>query len=90
LAHHNAQLEASAFREEYDPDTFEDLTLPKLDMIHKVFRFFERTRIKNLTKANQRAGKLITIWKEEIASDKSSHVVIISSGTKRKAVSMQG
>ncbi|GLB44737.1 putative ku DNA-binding complex Ku70 subunit [Lyophyllum shimeji] len=35
LAYHNAQLEASAFREEYDPDTFEDLTLPKAEMIHK-------------------------------------------------------
>jgi hypothetical protein len=36
LAYHNAQLEASAFREEYDPEMFEDLTKPKLDMIHKV------------------------------------------------------
>ncbi|EJD06786.1 ku70-like protein [Fomitiporia mediterranea MF3/22] len=35
LAFHYAQLEASAFREEYDPDTFKDPTLPKLDMIHK-------------------------------------------------------
>ncbi|KAL5485891.1 KU70 [Sanghuangporus weigelae] len=35
LAFHYAQLEASAFREEYNPDTFEDPTLPKLDMIHK-------------------------------------------------------
>jgi len=35
LAYHNAQLEASAFREEYDPDSFEDLTLPKDEMIHK-------------------------------------------------------
>ncbi|EIN06584.1 Ku DNA-binding complex Ku70 subunit [Punctularia strigosozonata HHB-11173 SS5] len=35
LAFHNAQLQASAFREEYDPTTFEDLTLPKIDMIHK-------------------------------------------------------
>lgn len=36
LAFHHAQLEASAFREEYDPDTFDDPTKPKLDMIHKV------------------------------------------------------
>ena len=36
LAYHNAQLEASAFREEFDPETFEDLTLPKHDIIHKV------------------------------------------------------
>jgi ATP-dependent DNA helicase 2 subunit 1 len=36
LAYHNAQLEASAFREEFDPDSFEDLTEPKYEMIHKV------------------------------------------------------
>ncbi|KAG6901967.1 hypothetical protein C0995_006196 [Termitomyces sp. Mi166 len=35
LAYHNAQLEASAFREEFDSDLFEDLTLPKIEMIHK-------------------------------------------------------
>jgi len=35
LAFHNAQLEASAFSEEFDPESFEDLTLPKVDMIHK-------------------------------------------------------
>ncbi|TFK50167.1 ku70-like protein [Heliocybe sulcata] len=35
LAYHNAQLEASAFREEYDPESFEDLTIPKYDLIHK-------------------------------------------------------
>ncbi|KAF9522833.1 ku70-like protein [Crepidotus variabilis] len=35
LAYHNIQLQASAFREEFDPDSFEDLTLPKYDMIHK-------------------------------------------------------
>jgi hypothetical protein len=36
LAYHNAQLQASAFREEFDPDSFEDLTEPKYGMIHKV------------------------------------------------------
>jgi hypothetical protein len=36
LAYHNAQLEASAFREEFDPESFEDLTEPKYEMIHKV------------------------------------------------------
>jgi hypothetical protein len=36
LAYHNAQLQASAFREEFDPEAFEDLTRPKYDMIHKV------------------------------------------------------
>ncbi|KAI0353683.1 ku70-like protein [Trametes cingulata] len=35
LAYHNAQLEASAFREDFDPEAFEDLTVPKHDMIHK-------------------------------------------------------
>ncbi|KAH9847820.1 ku70-like protein [Lenzites betulinus] len=35
LAYHNAQLEASAFREDFDPEAFEDLTVPKLDMMHK-------------------------------------------------------
>lgn len=36
LAYHNTQLEATAFREEFNPDEFEDLTLPKAEMIHKV------------------------------------------------------
>ncbi|EEB87027.1 hypothetical protein MPER_15816, partial [Moniliophthora perniciosa FA553] len=35
LAFHNAQLQASAFNEQYDPDSFEDLTIPKYEMIHK-------------------------------------------------------
>ncbi|OJT15082.1 ATP-dependent DNA helicase II subunit 1 [Trametes pubescens] len=35
LAYHNTQLEASAFREDFDPEAFEDLTVPKLDMMHK-------------------------------------------------------
>ncbi|KAL4250950.1 ATP-dependent DNA helicase II subunit 1 [Abortiporus biennis] len=35
LAYHNAQLEASAFREEFDEESFEDLTLPKYSMIRK-------------------------------------------------------
>ncbi|KAF8638964.1 hypothetical protein AX17_001825 [Amanita inopinata Kibby_2008] len=35
LAFHNEQLQASAFREQYDPNSFEDLTLPKYGMIHK-------------------------------------------------------
>lgn len=36
LAYHNAQLQASAFREEFDTEAFEDLTRPKYDIIHKV------------------------------------------------------
>jgi len=35
LAYHNMQLEAAAFREEFDPDTFEDLTLPNYTAMHK-------------------------------------------------------
>ncbi|KAF5364412.1 hypothetical protein D9758_010691 [Tetrapyrgos nigripes] len=35
LAYHNAQLEASAFQEEFDEEDFEDLTEPNVDMIHK-------------------------------------------------------
>lgn len=35
LAFHYAQLEATAFREEFDPASFEDHTLPKNDTIHK-------------------------------------------------------
>jgi hypothetical protein len=38
LAFHNEQLQASAFREQYDPESFEDLTLPKYEMISKVSR----------------------------------------------------
>jgi hypothetical protein len=36
LAFHNAQLQAQAFREEFEADSFEDLTLPKVEMVHKV------------------------------------------------------
>ncbi|KAF7294246.1 SAP domain-containing protein [Mycena chlorophos] len=35
LAFHNAQLQATAFGEEFDEDAFEDVTLPKVDMMHK-------------------------------------------------------
>jgi len=36
LEYHNLQLEAAAFREEFDPETFEDLTLPNYKAMHKV------------------------------------------------------
>lgn len=36
LAYHYEQLEAAAFREEYNADAFEDQTEPNVDMIHKV------------------------------------------------------
>ncbi|KAF4596792.1 ATP-dependent DNA helicase II subunit 1 [Pleurotus pulmonarius] len=35
LAYHNAQLQASAFREEFDAESFEDLTEPKVDVMHR-------------------------------------------------------
>lgn len=35
LAFHYAQLEATAFREEFSPASFDDRTLPKNDTIHK-------------------------------------------------------
>ncbi|KAF9650204.1 Ku DNA-binding complex, Ku70 subunit [Thelephora ganbajun] len=35
LAYHNLQLEAAAFREEFNPGTFEDLTLPNYRAMHK-------------------------------------------------------
>ena len=36
LAFHNLQLEAAAFREEFDQGVFEDLTLPNYQAMHKV------------------------------------------------------
>jgi len=36
LAFHNAQLEAVAFGDEFEPSAFEDLTQPKMKAIHKV------------------------------------------------------
>ncbi|KAH9481902.1 ATP-dependent DNA helicase II subunit 1 [Psilocybe cubensis] len=35
LAYHNEQLQATAFEEDYDPDSFEDLTVPKFEAMHK-------------------------------------------------------
>lgn len=42
LAFHNAQLEAAAFREEFDPDNFVDLTEPNSKAIHKVYSCLDR------------------------------------------------
>ena len=36
LAYHNLQLEAAAFREEFNSESFEDLTLPNYKAMHKV------------------------------------------------------
>jgi ATP-dependent DNA helicase 2 subunit 1 len=90
LAYHNAQLEASAFREQYDPDSFEDLTEPKLDMIHKVkyliaiLRFYLSV---NGVAGNQRVGKLIKEWKTLLMKDESADMVVATTGSKRKSVS---
>lgn len=35
LGYHNLQLESAAFREEFDPETFEDPTLPNYKALHK-------------------------------------------------------
>ncbi|TRM62208.1 ku70-like protein [Schizophyllum amplum] len=35
LAYHNEQLQASAFREEYEPSDFDDQTKPAFDLMHK-------------------------------------------------------
>ncbi|KAK0470359.1 SPOC like C-terminal domain-containing protein [Desarmillaria tabescens] len=35
LEYHNAQLQASAFHEQYDPESFEDRTEPHVDLIHE-------------------------------------------------------
>lgn len=90
LAYHYAQLEASAFREEFNPDTFEDPTKPKIDMIHKVP--FQGCFLQYTLTGLQRAGTLIKEWKDIIESDDSSKVTVIQKagapggGTKRKAV----
>ncbi|KAG6865389.1 hypothetical protein C0991_002970 [Blastosporella zonata] len=70
LAYHNAQLEASAFREQYDPDSFEDLTLPKHEMIHK--RAGALMKAWKIALDNDESADVVTI-QEKVA------------GTKRKA-----
>ncbi|KAG5352384.1 hypothetical protein C0989_002575 [Termitomyces sp. Mn162] len=70
LAYHNAQLEASAFREEFDPDSFEDLTLPKIEMIHK--RAGALMKAWKVALAHEEAADIVDI-PEKVA------------GTKRKA-----
>jgi ATP-dependent DNA helicase 2 subunit 1 len=90
LAFHNAQLEASAFREEYDPDTFEDMTLPKIDMIHKVRTAFFPVLFKSgfLMRTRQRAGKLMEEWKDLVRKDPTANVVVVTTGSKRKPASV--
>lgn len=87
LAFHNEQLQASAFREQYDPESFVDLTLPKYDMISKVscfalFYVFSHNSCR--PRYPQRAGKLITDWKEALMNEGTVDVTTI--GVKRKAV----
>ncbi|KAJ7265502.1 ku70-like protein [Mycena haematopus] len=70
LAYHNAQLQATAFGEEFDVDSFEDLTAPKVDMIHK--------RAGKLLEAWK-----VAVANDETAL--SSAPVVEKKGTKRKA-----
>lgn len=83
-------MEASAFREQYDPDSFEDLTEPKLDMIHKVRYLITilcfRPSVNGVV-GNQRVGKLIKDWKTLLMNDESADVVVSKTGSKRKSVS---
>jgi ATP-dependent DNA helicase 2 subunit 1 len=94
LAFHNAQLEVSAFSEEFDAESFEDLTLPKVDMIHKVCCISDLLRIGCgliVTVRLQRAGGLLQEWKKALMNDKLANKVIVTaskSRTKRKAVSI--
>lgn len=85
LAYHNAQLQASAFREEFDTEAFEDLTRPKYDMIHKVCQ-----SLMYLTEDNghttQRAGALLREWKGVLTNDVNYNAVLATTGTKRKPV----
>jgi len=88
LAYHNAQLQASAFREEFNTEAFEDLTRPKYDVIHKVCQ-----SLMYLAKDNghitQRAGPLLQEWKKVLTSDENYNAVLATTGTKRKPVRHQ-
>jgi ATP-dependent DNA helicase 2 subunit 1 len=87
LAYHNAQLQASAFREEFDPDSFEDLTEPNIGKIHKVNAvqiYLQYTDPH--TFSFQRAGSLMKEWKLALLNDDTANVVVPITGSKRKAV----
>ncbi|KAJ7432310.1 SPOC like C-terminal domain-containing protein [Mycena galericulata] len=71
LAFHNAQLQATAFGEEFDPDSFEDLTAPNVDMIHK--RAGKLLEAWKIAVANDKSAMFIPEEKTK------------STGTKRKA-----
>ena len=88
LAFHNEQLQASAFREQYDPESFEDLTEPKVEMIHKasIFKILFYSCIHKRSCAFQRAGKLMKEWKTALSNHSSSHLLVATTGSKRKAV----
>ena len=88
LALHNEQLQASAFREQYDPESFEDLTEPKVEMIHKasLFGILSYSCVHKRSCASQRAGKLMKEWKTALLKDNSANLVVATTGSKRKAV----
>ncbi|KAI0029416.1 SPOC like C-terminal domain-containing protein [Vararia minispora EC-137] len=75
LAFHNAQLEASAFRDEFDRDSFEDLTLPQYDRIHKARGLILRTKLRGY----------VGEWKELLENHPSVNEVVVTAGMKRKA-----
>ncbi|CCL99933.1 uncharacterized protein FIBRA_01958 [Fibroporia radiculosa] len=80
LSYHNVQLQASAFREEFDPASFEDLTVPKYDMIHKVgWSDFSSDQKQTLNRP------LLKAWKEILLQDEAANSVIVTTGSKRKA-----
>ncbi|KAF8214120.1 hypothetical protein K438DRAFT_1956212 [Mycena galopus ATCC 62051] len=59
LAYRNAQLQATAFGEEFDAESFQDLTAPKVDMTHKgLLSPFIFLSISSHA-SRQRAGKLL-------------------------------
>ncbi|KAJ7639391.1 SPOC like C-terminal domain-containing protein [Roridomyces roridus] len=76
LAFHNAQLQAMAFGEEFNPEEFEDLSAPDLDMIHR--------RVGNLVEAWKRAvaNDEAAISFETAKKEKEKPA---KAGTKRKA-----
>lgn len=92
MAFHNAQLEAAAFREEFDPDQFVDLTIPNSKAIHKVNSWLCRRGFMPVTELplmdEQKAGESMQAWKKALQEEKASELVDTAvAGSKRKAVS---
>ncbi|KAM5544081.1 hypothetical protein V8D89_002267 [Ganoderma adspersum] len=90
LAYHNAQLEASAFREDFDAEAFEDLTEPKENVlpdapVHTAGTFLNHCVVP-APRSTQRAGQLMRAWKKALREDESANIVAAPlAGSKRKA-----